>query len=493
MRIRPTFRHRVSVVLAGVLACGASAFLFGPDSPRALAQAGPTNMLKDDSSCGACHRGIKDATPEPADRWKFSLQLFENGDPHRKAYDALSNQLAKDMMLRLAALGYAADAQKEARCLACHTNPALADLRADDVVSKDCRSKGVGCEACHGPAEKWNKSHTSYKDSAPDRDKLYTQDGMVRLNDIGTRYTTCVGCHVGAPADASIGYTVPRDMNHDMVAAGHPRLNLESLNYDTAIREVTAHWAEKFRLAPMEGRPLDAAGKPTDPLVGAGYVAQRWIVGRIAAAEAMVRLHEDRLKAKDPRRPVPELSEFNCFSCHHALKNDWRGADNGYATVRKPGRMNWLVPDIIETGTVLSAEGKATLASFASNVESPADAAPTLAVLKSARERYSALVSGRPSPLKPSDFFAMIAKDEASLTRLDWDQAHELFRGLVALNADVTTGVPNEKLRGLFGSIGAPFKDGGGKPFNSPVKYVPAEQVAKFRELQDLLRAAAGK
>ena len=126
-------------------------------------------------------------------------------DPHAAAYRVLAEKPAGEIMKRL---GSATHATEDARCLACHTNPALAEPgRTEDGRVLALRSEGVSCEACHGNAGGWLREHTTGQTS-----------GMTPLVEVGNRAAACVGCHVGSPAGQ--GYPV-RDMNHDMIAAGH--------------------------------------------------------------------------------------------------------------------------------------------------------------------------------------------------------------------------------------------------------------------------------
>ena len=46
----------------------------------------------------------------------------------------------------------------------------------------------------------------------------------------------CVGCHVGAPAKDGVP---ARDLNHDLMAAGHPRLIFELSSYQA---NMPPHW-----------------------------------------------------------------------------------------------------------------------------------------------------------------------------------------------------------------------------------------------------------
>jgi hypothetical protein len=117
---------------------------------------------------------------------------------------------------------------------------------------------------------------------------------MIALASPADRAAVCVGCHVGAPADENRKYPV-RDMNHDMIAAGHPRLNFDYAEY---LRRLPKHWHD-----------------PTAP-----NPAGEWLIGRVVHAEAACRLLADRAKRameNDSRSPWPEFAEFDCAACHH--------------------------------------------------------------------------------------------------------------------------------------------------------------------------------
>ena len=82
--------------------------------------------------------------------------------------------------------------------------------------------------------------------------------GLVDLSDPAQAATRCAGCHVGAPA---AGGLAARDMNHNMIAAGHPRLYFE---YAAFLANLPRHWKEKSN---------------------AKDEAHRWAVGQVASAE----------------------------------------------------------------------------------------------------------------------------------------------------------------------------------------------------------------
>jgi hypothetical protein len=194
----------------------------------------------------------------------------------------------------VARLGESA-AHENVRCLACHVNPSVA-TRADEVA---LHLEGVDCEACHGNAGTWIASHTT------------DQTGMAKLASTAERAKVCAGCHVGAPKSE----TAPlRDVNHDLIAAGHPRLNFDYLTY---LRALPPHWTESERTP--QGR------RPRNPDVADAAI------GSAAVAGASLHLLADRAT----RGPWPEFADFDCSACHHDLPGNRPSA--GALRWREPG------------------------------------------------------------------------------------------------------------------------------------------------------------
>ena len=104
-------------------------------------------------------------------------------------------------------------------------------------------------------------------------------------------------------AAASEGLPV-RDMNHDMIAAGHPAL-IDS--YAQLLARLPRHWQEKDRTQPSQPeRTMSQSALET--------------TGKQAFKVALDILATDRKTRNDARTPQPELSEQSCVSCHHSLK-----------------------------------------------------------------------------------------------------------------------------------------------------------------------------
>jgi hypothetical protein len=285
----------------------------------------------------------------------------------------------------------------------------------------------VSCEACHGNAGGWLREHTAW---TGDRREVYAKTGMTQLFDLGERAMTCLGCHVGAPA----GNGLPvRDMNHDMIAAGHPRLNFDFAEY---LRRLPAHWMEKDRTATsakLPPRPLNAA--------------KAYLVGRTAHAEAACKLLASRAErsATDPRTPWPEFAEYNCASCHHNLRavtdedpaEGWR-RDSVYLAGRPLGVPPWqtIWPLTPAAGMPKPTRGDSVMnpvlvvmeARLRANPEKTASTASALAgQLKKQRLGEGAL-SDADAVARVRGLFPDSAPAVA-----EWDSAAQMFFGMAAL------------------------------------------------------------
>jgi hypothetical protein len=91
-------------------------------------------------------------------------------------------------------------------------------VKALDPVS------GVGCETCHGPAEKWLLTHT--RGDLSHADRVYA--GVRDLENLYVRANTCVACH--------------QNVNAELLQAGHPELIFE---LDGQCVTEPKHWREK--------------------------------------------------------------------------------------------------------------------------------------------------------------------------------------------------------------------------------------------------------
>jgi hypothetical protein len=244
------------------------------------------------SSCGttACHGG-----PQAGNRdvLSFAFTIWAKDDPHAGAYETL-HQPRSQRMANLLGIG---PAHRAAVCLACHSMQA----EARQPLPREVLADGVACGSCHGDATLWRDAHTlpSWKTlSVEERGALGYRD----LADVSARVRNCVPCHVG---DES------REVDHDLIAAGHPRLAFEFSAYQ---RLWARHWSPSRT---VESR--------------ADFGARAWAVGQAETARAVAALlavraertaraaEERRSAPGDPAADWPEFAEFDCYACHRSL------------------------------------------------------------------------------------------------------------------------------------------------------------------------------
>ena len=195
------------------------------------------------ASCSArgCHGSIEPAVdPDRCGQNEYTRWTHDrHADAYRVLFAARSRNIVKH-------LGGKAQAHEDPRCLACHVTPLLASLPQDSAFVQEEKLFGVGCESCHGSATEWLAPHT-----ARDWQQKKAARAMPDLADPMVHAKACVGCHVGAAPDKNIPV---RDVNHDLIAAGHPRLNFEFGSYQA---NMPAHWRPKKK---SEGPAL--GGRP---------------------------------------------------------------------------------------------------------------------------------------------------------------------------------------------------------------------------------------
>ncbi|MHB1426335.1 MAG: multiheme c-type cytochrome [Gemmataceae bacterium] len=273
-----------------------------PPTPLVASPSSSTFQYQGVASCAsaACHHGNGPSGTKGSEYTTWIAQK----DPHSRAYTVLFDRRSLLIERNLKGLPDLKQAQphKDMLCLRCHVNP---DVETAAHHERFSFADGVGCESCHGAAEKWLNVHFTN----PWRNKSAEEkqrEGMTNTKDIGERAQVCVRCHVGRQE---------ADVNHDLIAAGHPRLRFE---YGAYLANYPArHW----KLADDHARYGD-------------FEARAWLVGQAASAKAALELLSYRAEPKHDK-PWPEFAEYGCFSCHHDLQDqEWR---------RKPfvGQLPW--------------------------------------------------------------------------------------------------------------------------------------------------------
>ena len=261
-------------------------------------------------SATACHGSTSASSPQqPKDR-EFVFWL-EN-DPHAKANERLHGRRSLFMLQRLGIWkdNRIVDGAGYKNCLACHNLTSHLDEKKQRAASNE----GVSCEACHGPSRNWIDQHYTHPWTG-DRGFVLSESQKSRLgfritDDLQVRANVCVTCHVGA-AD--------REVNHDMIAAGHPPLKFELARY---LDRLPKHWDDR-----------------SERMANRGLELELWQRGQTAAARAALELLATRAERAAAGQGVwPEFSEYDCFSCHHELTSpSWRQETTG----RPLGRLRW--------------------------------------------------------------------------------------------------------------------------------------------------------
>jgi hypothetical protein len=254
-------------------------------------------------------------------------------DPHGQAYTTLFDRRSRRIAQNF--WGQAEVAKHPERaplCLSCHSTNGAQALRDPDFALD-----GVGCESCHGPAEHWRPLH--YRNEWKQKsDAAKAVLGLAPLKDLRVRAETCVACHVGTGRE--------QEVNHDLIAAGHPRLRFELTGY---LAKLPKHWDET---AERQAHP--------------DFEARAWVLGQVASARAALRLLQESGVPPKEAPPWPEFAHYDCFACHHGLGEPSGRQERGYAG-RMPGSLPvadwyWCMPQaLLKVGPALNAPPPAKL------------------------------------------------------------------------------------------------------------------------------------
>ena len=239
-------------------------------------------------------------------------------DPHAEAHRTLFGKKSRAIFHRLGL----ADEQLRplegqadrfhtqwTNCLACHETNSQLSLSAEATDHPAMSvAEGVSCESCHGNAQDWLHRHYRPEWKALSREEK-RELGYIPGEDVAARTSRCVSCHVGSSGG---------DVNHDLIAAGHPALRFESVWYQSRLPQ---HWkpgrrAATERIAGQTQQPPDTA---------TAHPTRDWLIGQLVTASASLEQLERRASGPSSLASWPEFAEDNCFACHHDLiGNSWR-------------------------------------------------------------------------------------------------------------------------------------------------------------------------
>jgi hypothetical protein len=344
-------------------------------------------------------------------------------DPHARAYEVLREPRSADIVRTLHSK---VPAHEDDRCLGCHVRPGFKWQERDhrDIHGpRFSAADGVGCEACHGASGTWLTKHyrEEWQSLSPEaREK----QGLRNTKALAGRANVCVGCHVGKPG---------LEVNHDLIAAGHPRLHFEFSVYHA---NLPRHWDDAKDRDPAKDDPKGPRRGRRD------FEAAAWAVGQAVSARAALDLLAARARANNP---WPELAEYACFACHHNLQGkSWRQSPEHYGK-RPPGTMarsdwyNSAALDVALTLVPAKASPRADLAKLINLLERKiisgrkeiaghAGAASTKLV-----EAAAALESTRYPPEMVRDLMERLSRQGAEGPLRSWGDAEQSYLALNAL------------------------------------------------------------
>jgi hypothetical protein len=360
----------------------------------------------------SCHH---ENGPKGAKRSEYDTWI--GYDKHSRAFQVLYN----DRSQRIARNLYgdnAKPATEQALCLKCH---AAHDGVTDRGVGERFQlADGVSCESCHGAAEKWVNVHylAGFKEKSLEEKAAL---GLRPTKDILHRAMLCTSCHVGTP---------DKEVNHDLIAAGHPRLAFELGGYHGIYNK---HWDVN-----------DDVRRYPD------FQARLWSVGQLVSAKAALDLLAARAEgAEKGTKPWPEFSEYNCFACHKQLEVNSPRQAAGYGG-RHPGNLPWgewyLSPTNPLSGQVgmRAADDADPLGDLRKLMQSPSpDARKVPDAARGIVRRIDGVLGAvQPGRLvdggRPRDTLERIlAVGEQRAGGMSWDEAAQLYLALAALENEL--------------------------------------------------------
>jgi hypothetical protein len=372
-------------------------------SPSQVAAAG-TYVGAASCASTACHRQAQAVGTKGCE-----FTIWMNRDKHARAYQVLFDERSRWIERNLMQLADTKDAHPEqnALCLKCHASalPAGQAKPVEDAKHKAGRfaiEDGVSCERCHGPAERWLNQHYLpewKRKSAQQKIEL----GMWPTKDLVVRAQLCTECHVGS-ADA--------DVNHDLLAAGHPRIN----NFELAnhLAMLPPHWSQR-----------DEKARYPD------FEARVWFVGQVVSAGASLELLQKRASEAD--RPWPEFAEHDCYACHHELRepsrrqlrdakvslawNPWYTATLRFAVEEEPAVV----------GELRQLLGKP-------NPDRQRVAEQARAAADELKRRLEQIIGNKyDDPAALSKLLNRLTSEDAEVAQSSWDEAAQRYLALVAV------------------------------------------------------------
>lgn len=433
-------------------------------APVIVQPAVPTLVGAGSCTSSGCHAApIADHAP-----WQTAYTVWSTRDPHARAHEQLRGPLAERIVAAVAARDPGQPrlpAHEHMACVGCH-----ATARGPSA------GEGVSCESCHGPAGRWLAAHTASGWRTPGN-----RLGMTDLSDPFVCATMCADCHVGGPptADGAL-----REVTHDLIAAGHPRLAFELRGYK---RAEPPHWKDRFAAPPA------AAPGSVD----------EWAQGRLATLASFLRQVESQAEAaRSGRRGLtcgtwPEFTAFDCHGCHRpaaaAVSAQARLASPPGGPRLEP--MYWTNLDVLLDPTAL-----ATLVRVRGGIDRGWAGVPEAAPLAEAIRTVESARQAVHDRLAASTSADLANRIVAGTNAANWAEAVSALAGLEAVADRELAGGriqaddgPRAKLAELRRLLEFPIErvDGRTERFSSPRGYDAAAIAEHLRAIAEAFTRAA--
>lgn len=227
-------------------------------------------------STGVCHGKSVEDVKENVKMTEYRTWL--QFDDHSKAYKTLLKPTSKQMAQKLGLKS----AHTAKICLDCHADNIPLEKRGKKFQITD----GVGCEACHGGAQRWLPDH---KEPGATHEKNIGL-GLYPSEKSRDRGKLCLSCHLG---------TKDKFVTHRIMAAGHPRLSFE---LESFTQNQPAHYKVDDDYEKRKGSISSV---------------NMWITGLLFKANAQLQLLQSNQFIQHGL--FPELSFYECHSCHRAM------------------------------------------------------------------------------------------------------------------------------------------------------------------------------
>lgn len=288
-------------------------------------------------AAAACHGGTE---PGESPHGMNTYTLWAGKDPHRAAFDLLSNDESK----KIATAAGISDASTSAACLSCHATNVPDNLQGVQFAVDE----GNSCTTCHGPTEKWREAHATKgwtegerkKAGAPAfgyEPKMLAATGVYDTKSLVYRAERCTSCHLA--------------IDDKLVKAGHPVTAFELDYYSNVNVYQDRHWKD---------------GKESY------FNTHQWAAGQIAATRDAFRQLATRASGGADDAAVTQAWE-QAMSHAYALK--------ALADAGGPGA------DVVAKAMAVKPGDKAALASAATATAAAAEAAfPTFASFKPSKD-----------------------------------------------------------------------------------------------------------